>query len=121
MLGEGQNGPADTTSSLRAQLTAGQPLEVAGYTLAPALAAAMDSVELALLAPPAVPVHWFEVVASEERPFPPAASRQIEVWQAAGVDMRSTLTAGPAFWSTQEISECRPLLDATTRAMADAN
>ena len=120
MLGDSKGGAASTTASLRAGLAAGALLEVAGYELAPALAAAIDGVDMAAFVPPAVPVYWFEVVPAAERPLPPVAARQIDAWRAAGVRVDSTLTTGPAFWSTQEIEECTALVDASTQALAAA-
>jgi len=116
MLGEGKDG-ATTTGALRAQLTAGASLEVAGYELAPQLAAELDAVDLAAMSPPSIPVSWFEVVPAAERPLPPVAARQLDVWRQTGVSVHSVVVAGMAFWATQEISECPALLEATDKAL----
>lgn len=113
MLGDGA---ADGgTEALRAALAGGTPLEVAGYTLAPAMAAALDRLDAGRLPPPC-PVNWLEVAASEGRPLSPVAQRVLQGWQAAGVDGRAQSVAGPQFWATQEIAEA-PALLAATRAM----
>ncbi len=113
MLGEGS---ADGgTEALRAVLAGGTPLEVAGYTLAPALAAALDSLDASRLPPPC-PVHWLEVAPAAGRPLAPASQRMLQGWQAAGVDVRAQCVAGPPFWASQEIAEA-PALLAATRAM----
>lgn len=116
MLGEG--GGANDTAALRASLAAGQPLEVAGYTLAPALAGALDTLDASRLAPPC-PVHWLEVAPAPGRPLPPAAQRVLAGWQAAGVDCHAQTVAGPAFWATQELAEAPALLAATTALLQE--
>ena len=115
MLGEGG---ADTgTSALRATLAAGTPLEIAGYTLSPDLAAAIDQLDASRLAPPC-PVHWLEVVAAEGRPLPPAAQRVLQAWHHT--DGRAQTVAGPQFWASQEIAEAPALLDATRAMLLEA-
>jgi len=115
MLGEGG---ADTgTGALRATLAAGTPLEIAGYTLSPDLAAAIDQLDASRLAP-SCPVHWLEVVGAEGRPLPPAAQRVLQAWQ--NCDGRAQTVAGPPFWATQEIAEAPALLDATRAVLLEA-
>lgn len=115
MLTEG--GDSGGTSALRQALAAGQPQEIAGYTLAPALALALDQLDATKLPPPACPVHWFELVADAARPVPPAAARVAEAWCQQGANVRTQAVAGPQFWATQEIAECPALLDATLAAL----
>lgn len=117
MLGEGN---ADGgTDALRASLAGGTPLEVAGYTLAPAMASALDALDASRLPPPC-PVNWLEVAAAEGRPLPPLAQRVLQGWQAAGVDARAQCVAGPQFWATQEIAEAPALLAATCALLQEA-
>ncbi|MES2018652.1 MAG: hydrolase 2, exosortase A system-associated [Pseudomonadota bacterium] len=103
--------PASGTKQLRAQLSAGQRLEIAGYMLAPELAAAIDALDAANLAP-ACPVHWFEIIAAPDRPLPPALGRI--AWNTQPVHK----VACAPFWSTQEIAECPQLIEATCAALA---
>lgn len=110
MLDEDQ--PASGTNELRAAMKAGQTLEIAGYLLAPELAAAIDSIDAASLAP-SCPAHWFEIVAAAERPLPPAATRIAAGWG----DQAIQKVAGAPFWSTQEIAECDALVAATCTAL----
>ena len=91
------------TRALRDALQAGEPLEVAGYLLAPELAAAIDAQDALQLAPPC-PVHWIEIIAAEERPFPPVALRVTAEWERQGVVVAMHKVAAPSFWSTQEIT-----------------
>ncbi len=95
------------TKQLRAQLQAGEALEIAGYTLAPQLAASIDALDAAQLAP-SCPTHWIEIVAAQERPLPPAATRIATVWS----QQLQKVVCAP-FWSTQEIAESPQLVAAT--------
>lgn len=117
MLGEAR---ADGgTAALRAALAQGKALEIAGYTLAPALALGFDSLDAGRLAPPC-PVHWCEVVAQAGRALPPAAARVLKAWQEAGVAVSTRLAPGPQFWATQEIAEAPALLAATSELLDEA-
>ena len=95
------------TKELRAQLQAGEALEIAGYLLAPELAAAIDALDVAQLAP-SCRTHWIETVASDERPLPPAATRVAAAWPQ---ELHKVIC--PPFWSTQEIAEAPDLIAAT--------
>jgi exosortase A-associated hydrolase 2 len=113
--GEGKSKSAATsTSASRAALLGGQTLEVAGYEIAPALAAAIDRVDAARLAPSGCPVHWLETSAASERPLTPAVTRLAEAWRAAGVALHLQQISCAPFWSTQEIAESPALLAATS-------
>ncbi|MEH6433554.1 hydrolase 2, exosortase A system-associated [Massilia sp. DD77] len=101
------------TEALRARLRAGEPLDIAGYELHPALALALDGVDAAKLPAPRCPVDWFEVVAESGRAAPPAAARLAAGWTSQGADLRQQAIPGPQFWTAQEIEEAPLLLDAT--------
>ena len=111
MLGDAA-GTAQNTESMRAELRNGGALEVAGYRLDGALAGAIDALDGASLMPP-VPVHWFEIVATPERPLTPAGVRVAERWRADGATVHAQTVTGPAFWASAEITECQALIDAT--------
>jgi exosortase A-associated hydrolase 2 len=113
MLGNGGE-PSGGTQVMRKQMAAGESLEIAGYELGPALAATIDGLKAADLVVTSMPVHWFELVAEDGRPLPPAAARVADAWEARGVDLHRHVVAGKPFWSTQEIEECPALLSATT-------
>lgn len=106
------------TQAMRAAMAAGEALEVGGYELAPALAAAIDTLKLSHLGVPGLPVHWFEVVAEQGRTLPPAAAAAETALRSAGVDLHLHLAVGPAFWTTQEVVDC-PALLATTSAFQE--
>ncbi|MRV75864.1 hydrolase 2, exosortase A system-associated [Duganella sp. FT92W] len=108
-----QQAARNTTAALRAALRAGTPLEVAGYTLSPALADALDGLDSKTLAPPC-PTHWFELAPDAGRTLPPAGASVLQAWQAQGADVQVQVVAGAPFWSTPEIAISPALLDATT-------
>ncbi|HWJ93214.1 MAG TPA: hydrolase 2, exosortase A system-associated [Telluria sp.] len=100
------------TKALRAQLKAGETLEIAGYELAPALASAMDTLDAAQLAP-SCPVDWLEL----GQDVSPASSRVIAAW---GGELAAHAVPGPQFWCTQEIEDAPALVDATTALLREA-
>ena len=105
-----------TGADLRASLAAGAALEVAGYMLAPQMAAALERLHAAPLAP-ACPTAWLEIVGAAERPLPPGAARTLAAWAGAGAAAAASTVACTPFWATQEISECPALIEATLSAL----
>ena len=60
---------------------------MAGYELAPGPCdAPLTSLKAAELAVKDSPVHWFEMVASPDRPMTPAGAKVISAWKKAEVD-----------------------------------
>jgi exosortase A-associated hydrolase 2 len=108
------------THAMRSTLANGETLEVAGYELAPELAAAIDSLKAAELVITRSPVHWFEIVAEPDRPMTAAGARVVSGWKQDGVDLHVHLVPGLPFWATPEISECTELVSATTNVFADS-
>lgn len=111
------------TAALREQLRAGNALEVAGYELAPALADALDGLDLARLvqlAPSSCPVQWFDMVAAEGRALAPPTEKLAAAWRARGAAVAVHAVVGPQFWATQEIAVCPALLDAGSAAFSPA-
>ena len=109
-----------TTDSLRARLARGESIEVAGYELAPALAAAVDGANLLDWDVPAATLHWLDVRAAAMQEPPPAASRQISAWRARGITVCYKAVVGDPFWTTQEITEVPQLIAATMACIADS-
>ena len=103
------------TDQLRAQLAAGQALEIAGYELAPELVQAIEQLSLAALAPRNVPAHWFEVN-TDGKPSP-ALMRAAQAWSAAGDEVDVHAVRGEAFWNSVETTECPGLIGATSAAL----
>ena len=106
------------TDMMRTSLREGNLLEVAGYELAPDLAAALDNLKAAELAITKTPVHWFEIVTEAGRSMPPSGAKVAGIWQRNDVDLTVHLVACLPFWATQEISECPALVSATINVFA---
>ena len=104
------------TGELRAQLAAGEALEIAGYELAPELAFAIERLDLAALSPRNLPARWFEINA--EGKTTPVLRRAAQAWSAAGAEVELHAVRGEPFWSSLEISECPELIAATSEAIA---
>ena len=104
-------------AGLKTSLASGQSVEIAGYTLSPALAQGLEAAELL---PPARAgrLVWLEVSSRENATLAPVSLKRIETWQAAGFDVDSAVLPGLTFWQTTEIEEAPDLLAATTRALA---
>lgn len=102
---------------LRARLARGEVLEIAGYDLHSRLAAEIDALRLADLAPAVKRVHCLEVSAASEPKISPASQRALDAWRARGLEIRATAVRGEPFWSTIEITECETLLAATDRSL----
>ena len=117
--GEGTQ-KASGTHAMRSTLASGETLEVAGYELAPDLAAAIDALKAAELIVTRSSVHWFEIVAEPDRPMTPAGARVVSTWKQDGVDLHVHLVPCLPFWATQEISECAELISATTNIFDDS-
>lgn len=107
------------TAALRAALARGETLEVAGYEVHPELVHAIDALDATALAPQGLPVHWFEVAATSERPPSPATTSTARVWRALGVQLQLRQVVGQQFWATPETSECPALVAATCEALKE--
>lgn len=106
-----------STGALRQALQAGDTIEVAGYDLAPALAAAIDALPPADAMAPPCPVHWLEAAANAA--LPPAAARVAAEWQRGGVDLHLHPVDCPPFWTTPEITVSAAWLAATSAALQE--
>ena len=121
MFAAGANAEKMTgTDMMRASLREGNFLEVAGYELAPDLAAALDNLRATELAITKTPVHWFEIVPEPGRSMPPSGAKVVGIWQRNEVNLTVQLVPCLPFWATQEISECPALVSATINVFATA-
>ena len=100
------------TRQLREQLSRGEAVEIAGYTVSPELALGLEGAELE---PPAAPARtaWLEVSAAAGAELSPASRQRAERWTQAGHDVEHRLVEGPLFWQTLDITEAPALVDAT--------
>jgi uncharacterized protein len=113
-------GAKGAVAGVRMQLAAGQAVEVAGYTLSPALAEGLERVTLQPPTRGAGRVDWFELSATSDASLSPAASMAASTWRGAGFDVRQTLVSGPAFWQTTEIEDAPALIAGTLAALDEA-
>ena len=105
--------PADQgTHKLRDKLLAGESVEIAGYTIAPALAQGIEAADAATLAP-RCPTQWFELMQEPTRPLSPAASRLAANWKQNGTELIITQVQCLPFWLSQDNPECPELISAT--------
>lgn len=124
MAGDLLSGQAKgVTETLRQQLADGNPVEIAGYTLASALAMGLDGATLGSDASaPAQTikrVEWIELSTRDETALSPASAKPIAQWQSAGTRVRSQVVSGPAFWQTTEIEEAPSLLPISVDAIGE--
>ncbi|BCT69208.1 hypothetical protein NNRS527_02822 [Nitrosospira sp. NRS527] len=119
LLGDASTEKNTGTNAMRDSLRAGNPLEVAGYELAPDMAAAIDILQAAELLVTRCPVHWFEVVAEPGRSMTAAGTKVVTAWKQNGVDLHLQLVPCLPFWATQEISDCPELVLATADIFAE--
>ena len=95
--------PKETTATMRAQLAAGQPVEIAGYELHPELTAAIDSARLADHSLPAgARLLWLENASPDNPQLSPATQTLLSRWPGPEVQTQAQVFAGPAFWQVHE-------------------
>lgn len=99
------------------RLMAGEPVEIAGYTVNAQLAQAMTQVELR---PPSRPARlmWLEISSRQESELLPVSQKCLERWRADEFVVDARVVNGPAFWQTAEIEEVPALLEATLLSLA---
>lgn len=102
--------------AMRDQLARGEPVEIAGYLLAPALAEGLDAAQLKP-SPRVARVAWLELSPREDATLTPAASMALQAWQAQGAEVRAAVCQGPSFWAATEIEEAPRLIEASLAAL----
>lgn len=103
---------------LRQRLAAGSPVDVAGYCLAPALAAGLDAATLMPLKQHSGRLEWLELSAKADASPSPASERTLSLWRDAGFAVTARVVRGPAFWQTTEIEDAPALIEASVVALA---
>ncbi|MET0323526.1 MAG: hydrolase 2, exosortase A system-associated [Duganella sp.] len=96
--------------------------EIAGYSIAAPLAAAIMAAEAAPWQP-ACPVHWLELAAPvADRPpaLQPASRLVVDGWRQAGAVIEAAAIADTPFWHSTEIVEAPALLAASLAALEHA-
>ena len=112
------SGSAGAPSAAQA-LAQGRAVDIAGYTLSPALA---DGLGPARLQPPAQQppgrLVWLEVSSQDSPAVGPAADKTLAAWRTADWQVQAQAVQGPAFWQTVGTDEAPALLHATLAALA---
>lgn len=95
--------PKETTTTMRARLTAGDNVEVAGYEIHSELASAIDQISLKT-APPRGTAHigWFEKANGDDLVLPENVSAVINSWREGGSRVEGIVFEGPAFWALHD-------------------
>lgn len=107
--------PKETTGGMRAQLAAGQSIEVAGYEIAPELAHSIDALKLTELIPPdSVSVAWFEKGTGEEQGISTISQNLVDGWRQAGRHVDAAAFDSPAFWALYDRYISPELVEKTT-------
>lgn len=102
-------GPRKTSvSALKAELAAGQSLEVAGYRLPPALATGMEAAELQA---PSGPALWLEATSQTPASLLPASGARIHAWDRPDLQAHAVCDAAP--WTATELEDLPQLTAAS--------
>ncbi len=109
----------ETTASLRAQLAAGETVEISGYEIHPELAQALDARRLETLPPaPGAPVLWLENVPATAEGPGSASQKVLDAWSGAGVLAEVLTFEGPQFWQVHERVVAHQALERTAAWVA---
>ena len=111
------SGARTGVDTLRRTFAGGTPVEIGGYEIHPALAAALDDRTMATLSVPNLPISWLEVAADASLPLPSSSQEGVKALGRAGMPVSSEVVAGPEFWNWKaaDIVECPALLAPTER------
>lgn len=107
--------PKETTQSMREQLASGKSLEVSGYEIHPAFAAALDAARIDVFPPTAaMPVFWLEQAAADATQAAPASQKVIDAWRNGGSNVDVRFFERPNFWQVAERAISTSAIEATT-------
>lgn len=102
---------------MKTELTAGRPVDVAGYRLGAGLASGLEAARLAPNGA-ASRVEWLEVSTRDDAALTPVSEQAVKAWQDAGWAVRPQIVQGPGFWATSEIELAPALIERTVEALA---
>lgn len=98
-------------AEVRADLAAGRAVEIAGYTLSPALAGGLGAASLRLTDGHREPILIYEVQGEGRADASPAILAWAERCRAGGAPVAVGVSQGPRFWQTVEIETVPDLID----------
>jgi exosortase A-associated hydrolase 2 len=108
----------ETVAILRGRLLAGESVEVAGYELAPALAAQIDRVRLAdALGLQLGQLTWMELVRGDDGRLPGASQLAVDACVTAGLRVETAAIVGVPFWTSTEVVRNQELVARTIPAL----
>lgn len=108
--------PPETTTEIRACLSAGERVEVAGYVLGGALTAAIDSWSLARV--PSLggaTIHWMQRSSRTDGVPAGAVRKSVDQLAKQGNQVYLSLFQTPQVWQLSERVDARSLLDVTSQ------
>ena len=112
---EGDRKPA-RVQRLREELVSGKAVEVAGYTVSPALAAGIDGAEL-IPGTASSRMAWLEVLGSGNEQIKPGSQMCVDQLQRTGYRVETRVVPGAPFWQVNEVGDCSQLVDATLEVL----
>ena len=104
------------TSELLARLDANLSVEIGGYELTASMAQSLSSRRLVNLEP-TESVIWLESGPMTHTSLPQASQEVVDLWRRKGATVRIQTASCPAFWATQEISECEAFVSASLHGL----
>lgn len=104
-------------AELRAELDAGNAVEVAGYHLSSELAVGLNAATLRLAPGYSAPVTVFEVVSREPATPSSALETLVANWQQDRTFSSLEVVPGPGFWQTHEVEIVPTLIEHSLRAL----
>ncbi len=110
-------GERGNVQALRAALSGGATVEVAGYSLRRELLDGFDAATLDLPARHQRHVVLLEVSSREPPALSPRADACVSEWRAQGASVECDVVKGNAFWQTQEIEESPALASRSCAAL----
>jgi len=111
-------GGNESMTQLRARLTAGEMLEVAGYELSRRLAGQLAGLRLVRELSGALgTLHWLELARGAAAALSETSQACIRAAQQAGLNVASRAVPGEPFWATTEIVEIPQLVTLTADAL----
>lgn len=115
----GSGGAGDSVEAIRAQLTGGEAVEIAGYELTAELYSAIGAIRLPELFPArGLTVDWFHLVRQADGQVPAAIVAAASKLAERGTAVQTHAVHGDAFWSTAEIAVCEALVEQTVACLA---
>ena len=105
-------------TNLRDRLSSGQSLDIAGYTLSPAMALGLEQATLRSPLRSSQSI-WYELSLRPDDGPTAGLTANSSRWADAGSPPIVCTVEGPAFWQTSEIKDAPTLIDATVSAVTE--